>query len=217
MTLPTMLHVVTSQEVILVPQSSTSIVTPPMDNLLFTLIFYPYGKINSYVCHVIVDIGGCEHVVLESVLQLPRLSTTSYNLPYDISSEGMTSLMRLHGLPKSIISNHDLRFTDHFWMTLGSLLGTKLTISSNYHPQIDSQTDIVNRSVRKQLPSLVCKTLTTWDVTLPCLEFAYHSSTNHTTRVSPVETAHGFAPCKPLDIVPLDPHVRVSKDRVAFA
>ena len=59
--------------------------------------------------------------------------------------------------------------------------------------------------------------MTNWDVTLLCTEFAYHSSTDHTAGVSHVETAHGLAPYKPLDIVPLDPNVRVFEDRVAFA
>ena len=54
-------------------------------------------------------------------------------------------------------------------------------------------------------------------INLPRAEFAYHPSTNHTTGMSPVEMPHGLAPRKPLDIVPLDPLVRVSKERVAFA
>ena len=40
---------------------------------------------------------------------------------------------------------------------------------------------------------------------------------SNTSGMSPVEIAHGLAPRKPLDIVPLDPHVRVSRDKVAFA
>ncbi|CAA7401494.1 unnamed protein product [Spirodela intermedia] len=43
-------------------------------------------------------------------------------------------ILRLHGLPKSIVSDHDVRFTKHFWRTLWSLLGTKLKFSTAYHP-----------------------------------------------------------------------------------
>ena len=71
--------------------------------------------------------------------------------------------------------------------------------------------------MRKRLRSSVCESLTIWEVTLPRVECTHHPSTEHTSGVSPVEIAHGLATCKPLDIVPLDPHVRVPKDKVAFA
>ena len=98
-----------------------------------------------------------------------------------------------------------------------SLLGTKLTFSSSYHPQSDGQIDDVNRSMRKRHWSSACASLIIWDVTLPRAECTYHPSTDHTSGVSRVEIAHGLAPRKPLDIVSLDPHVRVSRVRVAFA
>ena len=190
--LPPQLPDVTSREVILVPQPSTLTSTPPMDSLLRTGIFYPHEKIKSYVCQVIVDMGGWDLATLESVLLPLGLSIVSHDLPYDVSSIGATPLMRLHVLPKSIISDREMRFTSHFWKTLRSLLGTKLTFSSSYHPRSDVQTDVANQGMRKHLWSLVCESLTTWDVTLLCTEFAYHSSPNHTAGVSPVVTAHGL-------------------------
>ena len=147
--LPPQLTVVTSREVILVPRPSTLTSTRPMDNLLHTSIFYPHEKINSYVYQVILDIGSCDHGALESVLHLLGLSTVSHHLPDDASSVGAPSLMRLHGLSMSITSDRDVRFTSHFWRTIMSLLGIKLTFSSSYHPQSDDQIDDVNRSVRK--------------------------------------------------------------------
>ena len=147
--LPPQLLVVTSREVKLVPRPSTLTSTPPMDNLLCTLIFYPYEKINNYMFHVIVDIGGCDHAILESVLHLPRLSTFSHHLLDDVSSIGAPSLMCLHGLSTSIISDRDMWFTSHFRRTFRSLLGTKLTFSSGYHPQIDGQVDVDNCNMRK--------------------------------------------------------------------
>ena len=215
--LPPQLPDVTSREVILVPRPSTLTSTPPMDGILRTAIFYPHEKINSYVCQVIVDIDGCDLAALESVLQLPGLSTISHDLPYDVSSIGAGSLMRLHGLPKSIILDCDMWFTRHLWRTLGSLLGIKLSFSSSYHPRIDGQIDDGNRSLRKLLRSSARESLTIWDMTLPRVECTYRPSSDHTSGVNPVEIAHGLAPRKPLDIVPLDPHVRVSRDRVAFA
>ncbi|CAA6661543.1 unnamed protein product [Spirodela intermedia] len=57
-----------------------------------------------------------------AILEAPTSST------YD------KEILRLHGLPKSIVSDHDVRFTKHFWRTLWSLLGTKLKFSTAYHP-----------------------------------------------------------------------------------
>jgi Integrase zinc binding domain/Integrase core domain len=126
-------------------------------------------------------------------------------------------IVRLHGLPKSIVSDRDVRFTSHFWRTLWSMLGTKLKFSTAYHPQTDGQTEVVNRSLGNLLRSLVGDNLTTWDLVIPHAEFAYNSSANRTTGMSPFEIAHGLVPRKPLDLVPVDPHVRASEDGVAFA
>jgi len=50
-------------------------------------------------------------------------------------------VMRLHGVPSSIVSDRDPRFTFQFWQTLQEALGTKLTMSSAYHPQTDGQSE----------------------------------------------------------------------------
>eukprot|EP00253_Pinus_taeda_P022101 PITA_22101 len=53
----------------------------------------------------------------------------------------MQNVFRLHGLPKTIISDHDVKFTSAFWKTLFTDLGTQLNFSTAYHPQTDGQTE----------------------------------------------------------------------------
>ena len=56
-------------------------------------------------------------------------------------------IVRIHGFPMNIVSDKDSKFVGHFWRTLQKKLGTKLSFSSAYHPQLDGQTYVVNRSL----------------------------------------------------------------------
>lgn len=64
-------------------------------------------------------------------------------------------IMRLHGLPKSILSDRDVKFIGKFWRTLWKKMDTHLSYSSTYHSQTDGDTEVGNRSLGNLLHSLV--------------------------------------------------------------
>jgi hypothetical protein len=90
-------------------------------------------------------------------------------------------VIRLHGLPRSIVSDRDTKFVGHFWRTLWKNIGTNLSFSSAYHPQTDGQTEVVNRSLGDLLRSLVTEHHSQWDNILPQEEFSYNDSINRST------------------------------------
>jgi hypothetical protein len=76
-------------------------------------------------------------------------------------------VIRLHGLPKSIVSDRDTKFIGNFWRMLWKKLGTNLAFSSSYHPQTDGQMEVINRSLGDLLRSLVAEHHNSWDSILP--------------------------------------------------
>ena len=63
----------------------------------------------------------------------------------------LKEIWRLHGLPESIISDRDTRFTSKFWMRLMQLLQVKLNVSTAFHPETDGQTERVNQILEQYL------------------------------------------------------------------
>ncbi|KAL6140474.1 hypothetical protein ACLB2K_058776 [Fragaria x ananassa] len=121
-------------------------------------------------------------------------------------------VVKLHGIPKTITSDRDSKFVGHFWRTLWRKLGTKLQFSSSHHPQTDGQTEVVNRSLRNLLRSLVGKNLRQWNMILAQFEFAYNRSPSQTTGTSPFFVVYGRNPISPLDLVLVPTTIQFSGD-----
>jgi transposase InsO family protein len=66
-----------------------------------------------------------------------------------------SEIVKLYGLPKTIVSYRDVRFTSHFLRTLWHMVGTKLKFSTTYHPQTNGQTEVVNRCLGNLLRCLI--------------------------------------------------------------
>ncbi|PKI60909.1 hypothetical protein CRG98_018686 [Punica granatum] len=112
-------------------------------------------------------------------------------------------IVRLHGVPLSIVSDHDAKFLSYFWKTLWRKLGTKLLFGMTCLSQTDGQIEVVNRSLSTLLRTGVNKNLKNWDECLAYVEFAYNRCVHRTTGHSPFEVVCGFNPTTSLDLVPL--------------
>jgi hypothetical protein len=116
-----------------------------------------------------------------------------------------TEIVRLHGVPNTIILDRDAKFLSHFWRTLWFKLGTKLLFSTTCHPQMNCQTEVVNRTLSTMLRAVLKTNLKFWEECLPHIEFAYNRSIQSTTKVSRSQVVYGFNPHAPIDLLPLPP------------
>jgi len=133
----------------------------------------------------------------------------------NISRIFFIKVVRLHGLPKTIVSNRDPKFVGHFWRTLWERLGTKFHFSTFCHPQTDGQTEVVNRSLSIMLRSIMRGNHKSWDEYHPHINFAYNRVVHKTTNISPFEVVYGYNPLTPLDLLPLpNPQEFVHKEGV---
>ena len=64
-------------------------------------------------------------------------------------------IFRLHGVPRTIVSDQDTKFLSYFWKVLWGKLGTKFLFSISCHPQTDGQTEVVNRTLSTLLRTLI--------------------------------------------------------------
>jgi transposase InsO family protein len=115
----------------------------------------------------------------------------------DVARIFFDNIFRLHGMPTSIISDRDTKFTSHFWKELHRLMDVKLAMSTAFHPQTDGQTERANQTLEIMLRAFVDQRQTNWDLLLTAAEFAYNNATNATTGFSPFFLNAGFHPRVP--------------------
>nr|XP_043611631.1 uncharacterized protein LOC122583275 [Erigeron canadensis] len=126
-------------------------------------------------------------------------------------------IVRLHGIPKTIMSDRDVKFLSYFRKTLWRLMGTRLMFSTSHHPQTNGQTEVTNRTIGILLKTLVKKTLKDWDLKLPHAEFAFNRAPNYSTNKSPFEICYGVNPLTPIDLIPFSIEPKASIEAEAKA
>lgn len=121
----------------------------------------------------------------------------SLSHPYNakiIASLFVDHIFRLHGMPLSIVSNHDPTFLSGFWMEFFKLQGTVLKMSTAYHSQSDGQTEIVNCFLETYLHCFTSSRPKEWSKWLSCAEWWYNTNIHEAPKLTLYEVVYGVPP-----------------------
>jgi transposase InsO family protein len=101
------------------------------------------------------------------------------------------NILKLHGAPKSIVSNRGSQFTAKFWRSLHKAMGTNLHYSSAFHPQTDGQIERVNQVLEDLLRACVLTYGSDWEKSMSYAEFLYNNSYQDSLKMAPFEALYG--------------------------
>nr|GEU76838.1 reverse transcriptase domain-containing protein [Tanacetum cinerariifolium] len=153
-----------------------------------------------------------EKLAMDLVIQLPRnssgydaiwvvvdrLTKSAHFLPIreEYKTEKLTriyinEIVARHGVPASIISDRYGRFASHLWQALQEVLGTKLHISTTYHPETDGQSERTIQTLEDMLQACVMDFGSSWDTHLPLVEFSYNNNYHTSIKCTPFEALYG--------------------------
>jgi hypothetical protein len=132
------------------------------------------------------------------VVFVDRLSKMVHLAPCadDVSAEQLadifvTQVVANHGVPRSIVTDHDIRFTSKFWKAFVAQMRVQHGMSTAFHPQSDGNTERVNRVLEDMLRHYIDPTQTTWDSLLPMVQFSINNSYQESIRAVPFELLYG--------------------------
>ncbi|GJS11726.1 putative reverse transcriptase domain-containing protein [Tanacetum coccineum] len=96
-----------------------------------------------------------------------------------------------HGIPVSIICDHDPRFASHFWRSLQKALGTNLDMSTAYHPQTDGKSERTIQTLKDMLRACAIDFGKGWVNHFPIDKFSYNNSYHVSIKAAPFEALYG--------------------------
>ncbi|KAH9763231.1 Endonuclease [Citrus sinensis] len=137
---------------------------------------------------------GCDCIwvivdrLMKSAHFLARKSTDNVG---QLTKLFIKEIVRLHGVPVSIVSDRDQLFTSRFWASLHKELGMKLRFSTAFHPQTDGQFERTIQTLEDMLRACVLDLSGGWEEHLMLIEFAYNNSFHSSIGMAPFEALYG--------------------------
>ncbi|KAL3510631.1 hypothetical protein ACH5RR_030032 [Cinchona calisaya] len=127
-----------------------------------------------------------------------RLTKSAHFLPLKVSTPMdrlvriyMDNIVKLHGVPVSIISDRDPRFTSRFWTAYQQAMGTEVVLSSAFHPQTDGQSERTIQTLEDMLRACAIDFKGNWDEQLMLIEFSCNNSYHSSIGMAPYEALYG--------------------------
>jgi len=158
-----------------------------------------------------IPIWKWEHITMDFVVGMPRslkhhdaiwvvvdrLTKSAHFLPLRTSYNAeqlaelyIKEIMRLHGVPLSIVSDRDTKFASQFWHAFQTAMGTELNLSTAFHPQTDGQSERTIQTLEDMLRACALNCAGKWDRHLPLAEFAYNNSYHSSIEMAPYEALY---------------------------
>ncbi|GKD27041.1 putative reverse transcriptase domain-containing protein [Tanacetum coccineum] len=103
----------------------------------------------------------------------------------------INEIVARHGVPVSIISDRNSYFTSRFWQSMQKALGTRLDISTTYHPETNGQSERTIQTLEDMLRACAIDFGGNWDTHLPLVEFSYYNSYHSSVKCALFEALYG--------------------------
>jgi hypothetical protein len=103
----------------------------------------------------------------------------------------VNEVVRLHGVPLLIVSDRDPRFTSRLWPSVQKALGTKLNLSTTFHPQTDGEYERTIQILEDLLRAYILEFEGSWEDQLSLVEFTYNNNYQATIGMAPYEALYG--------------------------
>jgi hypothetical protein len=136
---------------------------------------FPESEGHDYLWVVICRMSLMVHLILVNTRTTASQLSTIY----------IREVIWLHGLPDSIVSDRDLKFTSKWWREIHRVMGTKLLMSTMFHPQTDGVTERANRSIGQMFRVLIHPDQKDWVQKCPLIKFMINSSIGNATWLAP--------------------------------
>lgn len=159
-----------------------------------------------------IPIWKWEHITMDFVTGLPRtrtgkdtiwvvvdrLTKSAHFMPMKVTASMdelvkmyMDIIVRLHGVPVSIVPDRDTRFVSRFWKSFNQAMGTTVTLSTAYHPQTDGQSERTIQTLEDMLRACILDFKGSWIDYLMLVEFSYNNSYQASLGMAPYEALYG--------------------------